>query len=208
MKLFLLASGLILASLAAPALAADDMNSVPGQTTVDWSGGYVGVDGGYGTVKGKDSFGGSASLNGFLGGVHVGYNMIVDQYLIGAEVDGVVMNAKSTSVLNITTSTKWIGSARVRAGVTADRVLFYATAGVSLGGLELFNPARGGVTNKNTHVGWVLGAGLEAFLTDNISARIEYQHHDFGKRTYNLGAANFQVNGDADLVKVGLSFHF
>ncbi|OCW59012.1 outer membrane protein [Hoeflea olei] len=204
MKKTLLASCFLLASAVLPAMAADDIVTQPG---FDWSGAYVGVDGGYSWFEGADSFGGQADFDGFLGGLHVGYNVMFDNILLGAEVDGAITNADVTSVFNIETSANWLTSARIRAGFAADRVLFYATGGVSAGGLELTNIGPG-ITDKNTHVGWVIGAGVEAFVTDTISARLEYQHHEFGKETYNIGGANFEVDGNVDLIKFGVSYHF
>ncbi len=202
-----LIAGLLLASLAMPAFAADDIPSIPTGPAYDWSGGYVGAIAGYGWVEGTDSFGNSSDFDGFLGGLHFGYNMQADQFVFGAELDASLVDASVTSVFNITTSTDWIGTARVRAGYAFDRALLFATAGVSLGGLEMVRRTTN-VSDSNTHVGWVVGAGVEAFVTENISARLEYQHHDFGDETYNLGAANFQVDGKIDLVRFGVSYHF
>lgn len=192
----LLASSLLLASFTTPAMAADD-----------WSGGYVGVDAGYSWFEGADSFGNTSKLDGFLGGVHVGYNVMAEQFVFGGEIDAAILNASVVTPQNVKFDANWIASARVRAGVTVDRVLFYATGGVSFGHLELTSQTTG-TSNNSTHTGWVAGAGVEAFLAENMTARLEYQHHDFGNETYNLGAANFQVNGKVDLVKFGVSYHF
>lgn len=205
MKIKLLAASLVLATLAAPALAADDLGAPVAAN--DWSGAYIGADAGYAWIRGADSFGNTSSLNGFLGGVHVGYNFMSEQFVFGGEIDAALLSASTVTPLNVRFETNWLASARARAGVAVDHILFYATAGVSLGNLQLTSQTTG-TSSSNTHTGWVAGAGIEAFLTENMTARLEYQHHNFGNKTYNLGAANFQVNGNVNLVKFGVSYHF
>jgi len=203
----LASSTLLLASYSISALAADDIGALTYQEQTNWSGVYVGVHGGYAWLQGNDSLGNTQSFDGFLGGFHLGYNHVIDQFVVGAEVDGSLLEASGTSALGVRTSADWVASARVRAGVAIDPALLFVTGGFSAGSLELANPVRG-TTSRNTHVGWVVGAGIEAFLADDISARLEYQHHDFGNQTYNLGAASFQLDGKVDLVRIGLTYHF
>ena len=55
--------------------------------------------------------------------------------------------------------------------------------------------------NENYN-GWVLGAGIEAMVTQHITARIEYLHYDFGSEDveYDLfGPPADETFGEADL---------
>ncbi|WP_093809944.1 outer membrane protein [Stappia sp. ES.058] len=64
------------------------------------------------------------------------------------------------------------------------------------------------MSDSNTHIGWVLGAGVEAFVTETVSAGVEYQHHDFGSKNYNIGGATFGLKGQLDLVRARINYHF
>jgi outer membrane immunogenic protein len=73
--------------------------------------------------------------------------------------------------------------------------------------------------DSDTLFGWTIGAGLEFALSDQMTARIEYQHYDFGAMSYNYdGEYKILVNGasqlrgtlDADItldvVKLGVNY--
>ena len=64
-------------------------------------------------------------------------------------------------------------------------MLLYAAGGVALTQAEL---SDGVVADKNTHVGWTLGAGAEALVTQNVIGRVEYRYTDYGTETYTLTA--------------------
>ena len=50
-------------------------------------------------------------------------------------------------------------------------------------------PAPGGTTGSysDTYIGWTVGGGVEAALTDQVSAKLEYAYSDFGSRTAPAG---------------------
>ncbi len=106
---------------------------------------------------------------------------------------------------------------RGRLGYAADRVLFYGTAGGAVGDVTAGQSA-----------GWTAGAGLEAALTENLTARIEYLYlklgnilvenlsakveydfYDFGSKNYNFSALTpVSVKSNLHTIIVGLNCRF
>ena len=98
----------------------------------------------------------SNSRTGFIGGIQVGYNYQINQFVIGAEADfmGAALSKRSTSATSVTTellpeysftegsvaTTKveqnWLGTVRARAGFAVDRFLVYATGGLAYGNVK------------------------------------------------------------------------
>jgi outer membrane immunogenic protein len=97
----------------------------------------------------------------------------------------------------ISDKTDWLATARARVGYVWSSVLFYGTGGVAWGKVETTlsasclvagcgNNATANATSasfNNTRSGWVAGAGAEAMLTPNWTARIEWLHYDLGQLT-------------------------
>lgn len=113
----------------------------------------------------------------------------------------------TTEFFNAAASSKvdWFGTARVRLGVVpTERLLVYATGGLAYGGVQ--TSRRDSVTfsttiianrfwqgdTSETRLGWSVGAGAEAALTDHIILRAEYLYVDLGNSSVvasSLGAA-------------------
>jgi outer membrane immunogenic protein len=217
-KLLLASAGAL--ALAGSAVAADLPSRAPPPVYLPpvpiftWTGIYVGGQIGYGWGKANgsvgdyfgDYFSSSTTTNGVIGGAHVGYNLQLNQFVIGLEgdVDGTSMSksgsrffpvygglANGTANLNVSHSIE--GSIRGRLGYAWDRVLVYATGGVAFAGFNSngcgsFTDAAGVwfggcPSNSGTRVGWTVGGGLEYAITNNWSVRAEYRYSDFGKAT-------------------------
>jgi outer membrane immunogenic protein len=90
----------------------------------------------------------------------------------------------------------WFGTARSRLGIlVTPSVLLYGTAGAAYGQVKadyLFTPGAAVVSLKDTKAGWTAGAGIEAALAGNWSAKLEYLYIDLGKNevTAALAGAN------------------
>jgi len=73
------------------------------------------------------------------------------------------------------------------------------------------NSGLNGVTLTNTtRPGWIAGAGFEYMLGSHWSAKLEYDHLDFGRKT--LGLVNpvgnsTTVESAVNQVKAGLNYH-
>ncbi|WP_375691608.1 outer membrane protein [Pseudooceanicola sp. LIPI14-2-Ac024] len=124
----------------------------------DWTGGYGGVQLGYG-----DFDLGGASGDGLVGGVQLGYDYDFGSWVLGGEFDYTgadvsVGGADVDSVMRV----------KARLGYDAGRTLIYATAG----------GARAD-TSLGDDTGWVAGVGAEYKVMENVSVGGEYLYHKF-----------------------------
>ncbi|MBR1271188.1 porin family protein [Bradyrhizobium sp. AUGA SZCCT0222] len=171
----------------------------------NWSGAYVGVQGGYGFghAEWPDLFNpanpqtGKYDANGWLAGGTVGVNAQAGTLVFGVEGEWMWTGIKGsqTAVLNFGATTQtfdfetkvnWLAIAAARAGfVTADRLMVYGKAGVALADERhtltdtRIGPNLSAVFNleaKALHTGVVAGAGVEYALGGNWSAKFEYDY--------------------------------
>lgn len=138
----------------------------------------------------------SLQPNGVIGGAHIGYNLQINQWLLGLEgtVDGTSLRA-STGVFtplgsgSATSREDIQGSIRLRGGFVWDRLLIYATGGAAFTGIDNGYSAVSATgfglasTVDKTRAGWTVGGGLEYALTNTWSVRVEYRYSDFGHYT-------------------------
>jgi outer membrane immunogenic protein len=230
MKKFFLATVAIV--IAAPALAADlgarpiTKAPVMGAPGYSWSGCYIGVQGGWGSMRSKNSFSnsglppftpeGNTDGDGGIFGGHLGCNWQSSQWVFGLEGDGEWSGIKGddgnvggdTNEL----SARWLASFRGRLGMAFGNSLLYATGGVAFMGARssVLDPGEGESLRK-TLTGWTVGAGWEYGFAPNFSARVEYRFTSFGTEDF-----RFPVNGyterhndiDIHAVRVGLTYRF
>jgi outer membrane immunogenic protein len=223
---------LALAGVAPEAQGADlSMKDTPvyEPAAFSWSGFYVGTQLGYGWGHSHDNYGsgptsGSPSttpsttgdtikLDGLMGGVHAGVNWQRGSHVFGIEGDLIYSGIDGKTAIALGTlsfDTGWQGSVRLRAGYAVDRTLFYLTGGLAVaeGKLTSSGTLPFHYTDKNTHVGWTLGGGLEYAVDQNWLGRIEARYTDFGSQNYVLGPDTVKNNWDQTQVMVGLSRKF
>ena len=226
MKGFLLASAL-LSLIGGQALAADAIGSEPA-TVHDWSGVYVGGQIGYGFGRTNAVFSSPNTptfqasqdydIDGFLGGVQVGYNYQINSMVLGVEADIAGADIKGHSgeinvgVRGDTYDTKvdWFGTLRASAGYAFDNSLIYGTGGLAYGSVEnryLDGPFNS-FSEKGTKTGWTLGAGLEQAFTDHWSANVEYLYVDLRDQTIDYGGSNTEFDNKFSTVKIGMNYKF
>nr|WP_245275479.1 outer membrane beta-barrel protein [Mesorhizobium sp. LNHC229A00] len=109
------------------------------------------------------------------------------------------------------TKVDWFGSIRASAGYAFGSTLVYGTGGLAIGGVEnryLDGPADS-YSEKNTKIGWTIGAGLEQAITDHWSANAEYRYVDLRDQTINY-APNFSTTFDNTFstVRIGMNYKF
>jgi outer membrane immunogenic protein len=151
---------------------------------------------------------------------------------------GLICNAGNTAVIapllptlvsNLTLNQKleWFSTIRGRLGYTfAPTVLGYVTGGAAIGEvasdgtLTGFNavaaPVFSTFSNLETRLGWTVGAGVEASLGGNWTAKAEYLYLDLGKySTTAFLPTNFiplRVNMDSRITdhigRVGINYRF
>src|SRR5580700_4745681 len=186
----------------------------------NWTGLYVGANVGYASARVTETVSGgggtaSANLPGGIGGFQIGANGQFGAVVLGfeADFDG-NMATKSVignGILSGTAQIPWIGTLRGRVGYAFDRFLLYATAGGAA--TQLISTvnvgAIGSSSTTNTHGGWTAGGGLEAAITDSLSARVEYLYVDTGNiNVAQLGAPLVTVTGrlQDNLVRAGVNY--
>jgi outer membrane immunogenic protein len=118
---------------------------------------------------------------------------------------------------------QWTGALSLRAGLAFDRTLLYGKVGVSetefqyqAVGVGAFTGAYSGDTTRTR---LLVGAGAEVMLSQHWTAKLEYNHIDFGRRTVNLAGQisgpvtvtnpnnlSFGEKAQIDLVKFGLNY--
>jgi outer membrane immunogenic protein len=227
----------------APAFAADLPAPPPPQAPAayvpvaapiyNWSGIYVGINGGYGfgtsnwgaLVPGGTGSGNFDVNSGLVGGT-VGVNFQTGQFVFGveADVDWSDINGSTTNITScggdtctFQTQNDWLGTVRGRIGYAFDRVLLYATAGGAYGDIKANltdTTAAVSAGTTNTEFGWTAGAGIEYGITENLTARVEYLFVDLSSGSFSCSAAtcgialSSSVSFEANLVRGGLDFKF
>jgi outer membrane immunogenic protein len=228
MKKFLIAATSLtaLVAFAGSASAADPVVDLE----YDWTGPYIGLQAGYGwgdsdtttfddtgvAFPGSD---GSTNINGFIGGLHAGWNWQSDAIVFGIEADVNLANIDGTFTFangdDFTTDVQATGNLRARLGFAMDRALIYATGGLAVADVELGAFDIGTLVREEdnkTYFGYTVGGGLEYAFTDALSARVEYRYTDLGEKNFNWATSFPAFNGDYDIdfhtVQAGLSWHF
>ncbi|MCK1418869.1 MULTISPECIES: outer membrane protein [unclassified Bradyrhizobium] len=208
----------------------------------NWSGFYVGghIGWGWGEIDNTSAAPGTVAFptgtplnrtnsDGFLGGVQGGFNWQYNSLVLGIEGEYTWSDIKGTSTTTsivapavVTTSTAHtddIAMVTGRVGWAANEWLFYGKGGWAWGhghsnGLVTVAGAPfSNTSTSNNRDGWVVGAGVEWGFAPNWSAKVEYNHIDFGSNiiTVNqtVGAATFvDSSTKIDLVKAGVNYRF
>ncbi len=190
------------------AVSAAISTSAHAQNPQRWNGPYIGANIGYGWAdiggsvtavdqNGNPVFGPashSIDADGMFGGVQVGFNRRMGNFFVGLEADlqtADISGSSTTSGPGFTyaasASVDWFGTARVRGGYATNTMLVYATAGIAFGNVDYDATFKTGNTSvhlsgDDTHVGLVLGAGVELALRSNWSLKFEYQYLNFGNQ--------------------------
>ncbi|SEK81295.1 outer membrane immunogenic protein [Bosea lupini] len=199
------------ALLAIPAVAAD--RPVRGQEwpaysaprPYNWNGIYVGAH----TGGAFDRFQGAGkkSRNEILLGGQLGYNLQMGGFVTGVEADismnGLGKGAKRTG--GTSADMRYVSTLKARAGIAFDRVLVYGLGGVAYGSLKA---SDGLVSKEKSKIGYVVGAGAEYGITDNLSAKLEYNYVSLGKQNFQFASGRARVGVNEHLVKAGLNYRF
>lgn len=181
-----------------PAPAAEYIAPAP----ANWAGLYFGVLGTY--LNGDvDTSVTDPEVDGFGIGAIAGYNAQIDNWVLGLEGDWSWTNADGTQA-PMTAEYNWLASVRGRVGYAFDSVLVYGAGGAAFADLDV---SAGGRSDSSTQVGWTLGAGVEALLTENVTGRLEYGYYDFGSETYTL-AAPVSVEAQLHTIRAALTYKF
>jgi outer membrane immunogenic protein len=133
--------------------------------------------------------------DGSMGSTQFGINSQSGQFVFGVEAD---VRRKSTDFIgasgldlsNFRNEQGWIGTLRPRAGVAADKWLFYGTGGLAYSSGD---EARAGFAATSPRAGWTVGGGVEYAPGKQWSLGLEYLYADFGKSAQSR--SNFSTGG-------------
>jgi outer membrane immunogenic protein len=187
-----------------------------------WTGIYLGINAGYGfghsdwtnntaaaVAAGVGGSTGNFGTNGFLGGGTLGGNYQMGNFVIGLEGDYDWNDLSgNTNVCGAvcTTGSDWLATARGRAGWAWDRILFYGTGGAAFGNIKAGST---GAYDTSTNVGWTAGAGIEAAITPNWTAKVEYLYVDLGNMTCNINCfPGTTVDLTENVIRAGVNYKF
>jgi outer membrane immunogenic protein len=172
-----------------------------------WNGFYLGLHGGYawGTsdqtiLAGPALVAGSSfdyDASGGVFGGQIGYLTQIGNWVIGTEATISSANLKETETVpaaalglvpNATSTTEldWLATTTLRVGYSWGPWQVYGKGGTAFGEVEskyVFGGGAGTFTEKNDHVGWTIGAGLE-YAWGNWLVGVEYNYYDLGDEKY------------------------
>jgi outer membrane immunogenic protein len=198
----------------------------------DWTGIYIGGNVGAAIMRDNSNqwlgvpvttpIIGSIPVNpiGAIGGGQIGANYEFAPWVVG--IEGMWSGAVSMSSTNnvstttgntesLTTNLFWLASATGRVGYAHDDLLFYVKGGGAWESVKyLENVAATPVqTITDTRSGYTVGAGIEYGLTENFSAKLEYDFYDFGTQNYNFTLATpLSISSQIHQVLVGINYRF
>lgn len=205
------------------AYAADIASNNLTSTTSDsiWTGFYGGVTAGYSMGSGEvtntsvDVTQSVDDVSGFIGGIQAGYDFQIGSVILGAAADYAFTNAEgSRTVLFLetpTTGTIEIDSTatfRARLGyVFSDAIMGYLTGGVAMSDYTVsVETSVFSDSEDQTATGYVVGAGAEYRLTENITSFGEYRYYSYNSIEFDdLGA---EADFDQNEVRVGINYRF
>jgi outer membrane immunogenic protein len=180
------------------------------------------------------------AAHGDFGGGQIGYNWQVDpHWVLGVETDYQWTRIKGSNsqtlapfgfdaaTWSVSKSLDWFGTVRARAGFLVDpSVMLYATGGYAYGETTMNYSTVdntngclpgaficGNASASSIANGWTAGGGVEAMLTQRLTAKAEYLYVDLGGRTVNtptntplIFSASSQFH--EQMVRVGLNYLF
>ena len=239
MKKFLLGTvGLVALGMASAPASAADLAARPVYTKApamvaaiyDWSGFYIGINGGWGETGDRRTFEPTATLlgdhradGGTVGG-QVGYRWQAGPWVFGLEAQGnwADLNGSTANLVLpgglVRSQMDAFGLFTGQVGYAWNNVLLYAKGGAAVTDRNYQFLAPGGAlaseTGYDTRWSPTVGAGLEVGFAPNWSIGVEYNHifegrHDATFTTPGgVAFTGFRAGGDTDLVLGRLNYRW
>jgi hypothetical protein len=192
-------AALVLSAAAGPALAGGPVIvppdpvvvAPPPEPVLDWTGLYAGGQLGFGRASIVESGDPDIDGDGYVAGLHLGYNQDFGSFVIGAELHYNAAEIEFDSGDPEDTITR-LAHVKLRAGYDAGQTLYYVAAGIADA------EAEGGASGS----GGVYGAGIERLFSERISGGVEYLVYEFDD--FYSGGINLEVQ----TLQARLSWHF
>jgi outer membrane immunogenic protein len=227
-KLLLITTGLV--ALCSPVLAADlaarPYTKAPPMVAAaiyDWSGFYIGVNGGGGWSHDSSSVlgvgNGSHDASGGTAGGQIGYRWQTGPVVFGIEAQGnwadfTGDHRGSFTGLTDRTKTDAFGLFTGQIGYAWNNVLLYAKGGAAVvdSKYELRSPVSGATLGSISDTRWgaTVGAGIEYGFAPNWSLGFEYDHIFLERHDYSFAGAIAPISAkdDVDLFTARLNYKF
>jgi outer membrane immunogenic protein len=238
-KILLSAVGLVALSVAAPAMAADMAVKAPPPAPLpiiyNWSGFYIGANGGWGQSRNCVDFFNAAATDfsdgcrdrsgGVIGG-QIGYRWQTSQWVFGVEAQGdwADLNNTRLSIINplfsTRTRTDGIGLFTGQIGYAWNASLFYVKGGAAVtdNRFDILTTACCAtlLSASSTRWGGTIGVGWEYGFAPNWSAGIEYDHLFMGTANnsfsvvnpINAAFLNDRISQDVDMLTLRINYRF
>ena len=228
-KLLLAAVSLVALSATAPALAADlaarPYTKAPAMiaTVYDWSGFYIGINGGGGSSHATWDFvgvgreGSHDATGGTVGG-QIGYRWQSGQWVFGVDGQGnwADFSGDNTSALFATrnrTKIDAFGLITGQVGYAWNNVLVYVKGGAAVVSNKYEISSTAGAllsSSSDSRWGGTVGAGLEYGFAPNWSVGVEYNHIFLSDKdvTFAGFAGSERIRQDVDMGLVRLNYKF
>lgn len=242
MKLIAATAAILLttaSAYAADAIVYNEPTPVEVAQTSNWAGMYIYGLAGYEnarttnehTVSGNFNAAGNHDDHKGKGGIYgaaAGYNWQFDNNVVigaelgirsGTKLDDDGYNLKYGNDYHQETSLKYLGTLKARLGYDAGGWMPYLTAGLAFGKIDAdFNfqntPTQRAIFEDSaTKAGFVVGAGADVKVTENVFVGIEYNYTDLAKAKFshldstgNPAGIDVKYKSHAVFAKVGYKF--
>jgi outer membrane immunogenic protein len=231
-KMMLVTASFVALGAAAPAVAADlaarPYTKAPAmiQAAYDWSGFYIGLNGGGGTshkswnLVGGLSEGSHDATGGTIGG-QVGYRWQQGPIVFGVEAQGNWADFSGDNVSQVfladrnRTKIDAFGLFTGQVGYAWNNALLYAKGGAAVvdDKYSVLGAASGALLASASETRWggVVGVGFEYGFTPNWTVGIEYDHLFMGRSTINFATPGFvpdSIKQDVDLFTARVNYKF
>lgn len=180
--------------------------------TFDWTGPYVGIQGGYAFGDTNPTFNAvseaEVNFKGLVGGIEGGYNWQSDSLVFGVEGDISLSSANGNELgpntpciiagIACSADVDWLSTGRLRVGYAFERLMPFISGGVALAGVKGTFDSPGLACTCSVDdmtVGWTVGGGLEWAIQDEWSAKLEYLY---------VSLSNPSIDGDNTLFTPGV----
>ena len=191
--------------------------------TVDWTGLYIGASAGAGAIVNEldspilggvtfDGVGGE----GVLGSLMLGFNWQAgSSFVLGIQGD-IGMTDMSTEFdfpllagLSVDAKPNWFASASLRLGfLPTPDTMIYVIGGYSHAEYEVdIDIGAGGVDFDQDYDGFHVGGGVEAMLTDHLTARAEYRYTQYQDEDWGTGGL-INVEPSSHTGTLGIAYLF
>lgn len=182
---------------------------------------------GYGPAGTKTAYSSHDNPEGLKGSGFIGYNFVNNKnILLGVEAsynfysgadDEVLEDYNGVVTQNYGIKTKIEQDVAIKGRIgyifNNDKTLGYMTGGYTTGRVKHttldFTFPRDGADTKSQD-GYIVGIGVEHFLNNKFTARVEYNYTEFNEEAYrnNIYNSDMKMNLDFHSVQVGLAYHF